>query len=1140
MSALTGVDRALGPDGVRRYRTRWKVLVKSHQYAGTTNLSDSLINVSMTKNIKTVGNASLALTADRNLLNLVYPNDYISIYCDRADGYGWTRVFFGFVDHLEELQRVDPATGKPTTMYTLQCSDFQKAFERTEIYFNPHLAGRPDFDGDFNSTPNIGGAALRTRGVRVNGGPADLVTNLTLLLLGFGAQFTLPSSYNPRLRDRIRQQRAEQVLGRLSQDVRSEVMDQGGYAAFLENIRNRLGISASTGALVDPESNTAEDVSRADRARFSEAVIQALSPGSGTSRESTTSARERGAEAYNILNTTVQGFPASLLDIMDISTFVERDAIDGYTNQLSVWDRQGSVMSFLRSVSNEIVDELFLDLRAISVDGGLTGGTSFSTDLDDLEGNAPDSNGGQRGILYQPALVMREYPHSTIEYIDADNVPLTVRQRGTTGSPAAPDTSLTFEGQVLPVLPEVIGLLWFGAIFSNRPNTPGRHVITIPGINTEDLSLGVATTAAPKHLDTVVVNDAEIISTRLSRSDTDHFNLFELTSDGMLGESARFFMMDLLPIITPTHIVRHGLRTRRLTTRFARNSLETANRIAPQDSPPPAAQDSPPPAAPAPTPSAATFLPVALVTAGDRYTQGYVTPENQWWYRRKTFDGIRHVNNLSSNPVPASGTRYWRYHNGVDIAAPRGTPVVAVRDGKVVMAAPVGTNGRNGYGNIVMIYHEADDIYSLYAHMDSIASNLLTASRSRRLATFTSERVIRGGQYVEADVRAGDQIGTVGATDCEGVHLHFEFGVVRNGRVYPSASDRVALIPDVFRDAATASPGFRVSTGQPTNPSESETISQDPVRVFRERFGGTILPVGENAADAVLPVDDPPEAATFPGDEAEIPNAPEVPVAPTEESTEEDEGESTDRNYTPVSVDTPGTRRLLARWALLNDHWYQHNLEYLSGSIEMRGAPEIRVGYRLDLPDRNLSFYVEGVTHNWSYGQPMTTTLHVTRGQPNNPSPIYVLPFLETFGSTSTQRVTGSRLSSFFIVPDPLSVRRALKLQRRATDDPTPQFQGVASRASPDINEVDSPGDSGTVAARYNEVIVEASYGEGDFDLEAAIAASQDLQDLREAGFGLRGAGSSLATGGANPMASSSASDLNVEELAATVARLRG
>lgn len=1399
MSSISLINRELGPDGVRRYRTRWKILIKSHQYDGTLNISNSVINLSTSKTTKSVGSLSIALTAEVNILNRIYPNDYISAYCDRGDGQGWTRVFFGFVDVIEESRRVEPGTGKPVTIYTLQCSDFQKAIERTDIYFNPYVAAREDFDGSFVGTPNIGGAALRTRGLRVFGTPADLVLNSILLLLGYGAQFILPTSYSPRLMPRIRQQRADFILGTLSTDIRNQILNAGGYANYLESIRTRLGIENSVSSLIDPFAPGAAAVSRADRDRYSNTVASTLVPGASIGTDSTRSPTERGREAYNVLNTTVAGFPTTLLDVIDLFTFVERDAIDGYAYEMTMWERQGTLMSLIRSISNEIVNELFFDLRAVSRDGGLIAGVDYSRELDDLEGNAPDNDGGTAGILYQPAVVMREYPFSTIDRIDANNVPISLRARGAnreqtaqavastlspgetapaTASPTpapgttattAPTPSAATASVPTPVTPTgptsttsptataaassasgdspapateagtavntteianritedgffTIGTVNFGAIFSDQPNKPGRHVITIPSLSPSAAVAGTSLSRASKHLDVAVVHDSEISTTRFSRSDTDHFNLFELISESAIfGESSRFFFQDLLPIITPTHIVRHGLRQRRLSTRFARFSLDVVNRLVPQIIPeatpqqqPTAPEPNPPPAEPVAslnrwamfgsssasegnalppkiraaweveltptgrvgytvgrlisselpdfsvydailvyvpgsngvatvaqiqrlnelirtnsrgrpvywaippiwpavdptlstrrrnhlermisqnntqaaniqaagvsiltsdrpqltyadlrddlthlTPSgaervasawakptitpldrtaststtSATVFPVDLLPEGGPYTQGYVNPGNVWHYRQKVFDGRRPINNVTGNPIPAAGTPYYRFHNGVDIVGGRGTPIKAVRDGVVVMAAPVGVQGRAGYGNVVMIYHPQDNLYSLYAHLDSIASNLLSPSRGRSINLFQSSRINRRGRYAEVTVRAGDVIGAMGDSDCPGaVHLHFEFNAVRNGRCYPSGDQRRGgtsrapggLIRDFFKNANNTDvsgrpiTGYSVSSTTPPNPNESSTISQDPIRIFTERFG-LVLPLRGEVSSDLTPADEG-------GENANIVNT--APV-PTQESTAPDDGERNLRQRVTGFVDGASSRRQLARWALLQDHWYQHNLEYVSGSIEMRGAPEIRVGYRLDLPDRNLSFYVEGVSHQWSYGQPMTTVLQVTRGQPNNPFPVYVLPPTRGFAITETQRKVNSRLAAYFVAPDPLSVRRAIKLQRRSVDDPSADILGVARRASSDTNEVDAgtviqssiSGDAvTTVGERYNEGVVESGTAPNTVDISADAIANMAIS------LGLGNIGPLLPRGfTANPQGSSQASDL--------------
>lgn len=91
-----------------------------------------------------------------------------------------------------------------------------------------------------------------------------------------------------------------------------------------------------------------------------------------------------------------------------------------------------------------------------------------------------------------------------------------------------------------------------------------------------------------------------------------------------------------------------------------------------------------------------------------------------------------------------------RAHRGVDYAAPRGTPVRATGDGRVVFAGRKG-----GYGNTVILRHGS--IYTtVYAHL----------SRFRR--------GIRAGR----EVRQGQTIGYVGSTGlATGPHLHYEFRV---------------------------------------------------------------------------------------------------------------------------------------------------------------------------------------------------------------------------------------------------------------------------------------------------------------------------------------------------------------------------
>jgi len=99
-----------------------------------------------------------------------------------------------------------------------------------------------------------------------------------------------------------------------------------------------------------------------------------------------------------------------------------------------------------------------------------------------------------------------------------------------------------------------------------------------------------------------------------------------------------------------------------------------------------------------------------------------------------------------------------RAHRGVDYAAPRGTPIKAAGDGKVIFR---GT--KSGYGKAVILQH-GGNITTLYAHMSGYAAKARVGSR----------------------VRQGQTIGYVGATGLATAnHLHYEYrlnGVHRNPR----------------------------------------------------------------------------------------------------------------------------------------------------------------------------------------------------------------------------------------------------------------------------------------------------------------------------------------------------------------------
>jgi lipoprotein NlpD len=92
------------------------------------------------------------------------------------------------------------------------------------------------------------------------------------------------------------------------------------------------------------------------------------------------------------------------------------------------------------------------------------------------------------------------------------------------------------------------------------------------------------------------------------------------------------------------------------------------------------------------------------------------------------------------------GKRWGRMHEGIDMAAPTGTPVLAAAAGSVMYAG----DRVRGYGNMVVLKHD-DDLVTVYAH--------------------NSVLLVHNGDQVTA----GQMIARVGDTGrSTAPHLHFE------------------------------------------------------------------------------------------------------------------------------------------------------------------------------------------------------------------------------------------------------------------------------------------------------------------------------------------------------------------------------
>lgn len=157
---------------------------------------------------------------------------------------------------------------------------------------------------------------------------------------------------------------------------------------------------------------------------------------------------------------------------------------------------------------------------------------------------------------------------------------------------------------------------------------------------------------------------------------------------------------------------------------------------------------------------------------GKRAEQPVLTATDISIPSRMPLEGARMTSDYGMRTHPVLGGR--RSHNGIDLAAPTGTPVYATADGIVSRA-----NRFSSYGLYVSIEHGAK-LQTRFAHLSKLA--------------------VADGQRV----KKGDVIGYVGSTGrSTGPHLHYEVRV-----------DGQAVNPIPYMVESDAQQAFAMATGE--------------------------------------------------------------------------------------------------------------------------------------------------------------------------------------------------------------------------------------------------------------------------------------------------------------------------------------
>jgi hypothetical protein len=510
------------------------------------DVSADVIQLSTQKTTKTTGKFQFHLVARRNYLNLIFPNDVVNIYIDPGDGKrGFVRTMFGFVDRIERSEVTDPK-GAIATRFVIIGSDFQKAIEKTQIYFNAQM--RQILDERFARTDEgalrsrfgmgAGGAVMMNAGLTLFGSPADMVENFLLILLGFGQQWRLPKSYSKAqatITDN-RRKRAARAKNRIPQNV-IEALPILGFN--LESLDTQI-----TDILKEAHKTLAEtNVEKASELRDAAKVLD-QAESLLLSYKAALALRDDPA------------FPAGILDLLNMD-FIEALAVDGFIQDATIaQSKNQSLSQWLYGQSNEVINELIFDLRPVSPGNyGLFDG-GYSLEADELGINVEGTPKRPRTAVatqYAPSVVFREYPFSVVDKLDLSDITI-----------LAPDDSVQ----------NTAGVIYMGPIFAKNPQVPGRHTYQYP--NGVELAPHACYyfpgQRAVKHIDAVTITNADVQQSNLGRSDEDTWNLLEMfpRAAGEMDTLWRGMNNNFSPILNQISIARNGLRVREETTKYAR------------------------------------------------------------------------------------------------------------------------------------------------------------------------------------------------------------------------------------------------------------------------------------------------------------------------------------------------------------------------------------------------------------------------------------------------------------------------------------------------------------------------------------------------------------------------------------------
>jgi len=892
------------------------------------------------------GSAIINLPAVDFIEDIIAAGDVINIYFnthrsnENIYNIGTVRTFFGYVDSVTKSISVGLG-GKKLTSYTINCKDFSKAIRYTEIYSNEHLASQSQglakniLRKDIKS--NLGGIALLSKGIALQGGPRKVIVQNLLRFIGFGGQWALPTSYEERLPNSSHnlamskgtkdatiqdifgilgaaQIRKESTSGDPPQlivtelaDVINELVKEGDYAhTGIGEVWKSYGIPHPT-ASPNKSSKLGLRISRL-KTQFNTTRVEAVieeTKGEGLINNTFFKVAGVNSDQYRNNMRTIKP-----------DVFVEKE-FQGLDSAIKL--ALQNVLDEIGAIDPDLIKELNATPKANlyaepleKEDYKTPVRTLFNIlcldYLEDVKGFwAKPSFMFHQGTLYN---ALQQGTNSTMNELFFDLRPtpeFMVAGKDGLGIP--------MEG-AMPMVPAVVLRL---KPFTNYPPPSGGFGTQSGSISVGGFGGGSASDAGkipPMLADQLVVNSGGVLGTgaadTVGEGDLEKSDLKKI-GDAQISPSQS---EGLGPVVDVTEITPPSNRKLLMEGPEAKGATESEKNF--------------------------------KASVEDLYL--------------RSFD-------------PSTG--------GVD---PHGEALV-----KMVTLA------KSGIGSSKIQYKAAQDKAAGVAIARKAVANYVTLPRPI-FRSPDNNRITKELDQSQAEIILGVMKKGEGDEDIAEFHaIKVQPESEGYGGIGTPASSFVSESPnDLEPSMGGATPLLQEGTSA-GDFAEKAKASVDNLKP--EELAWHVL-------DYMVIHDTEVKSETYTRGDFEVKNIVEYWGAAI--------GGVDHQRYflgtampiiTPLSVYRFGVRpwtgstefiqailtggvshnhqrNTLLRWVVLQDLWSQHNHELLGGTMNIRGMPGIRVGYRIDRPEKNISVYVDQVSHSWSFPGELSTSISFSRGQP--------------------------------------------------------------------------------------------------------------------------------------------------------------